>query len=51
VTHPQFKKISQRFKFEDMLSDTDCSEDYDQDMFFEGTDLRPIPTTKDLVNQ
>jgi len=35
-TNPKFQKTSRRFKFDEMLDDTECSEDYDDDMFFEG---------------
>lgn len=46
-----FQKISQRFKYDELLTDSECSEDYDTDMFFEGMELRSVPQTKDLVNQ
>ena len=36
ITNPGFKKTSMAFKCDEMLSDTEVSEDYDNDMFFEG---------------
>ena len=42
ITNPQFKKVSTRFRFYEPLADSECSEDYDEDVFFEGkapTDL------------
>ena len=36
ITHPQYKKVSQSYRFNAMLDDSECSEDYDGDMFFEG---------------
>lgn len=32
-----------------MDNDSDCSEDYDTDMFFEGLQLRKVPSQKELV--
>ena len=43
ITHPQYKKVSRAFRFSAMLDDSDCSEDYDVDMFFEGVQLTQYP--------
>ena len=34
-----------------MMEDSECSEDYDKDMFFEGNDLRNVPSNQELVNE
>ena len=31
------------------MADSECSEDYDGDMFFEGADVRKVPDVKTLV--
>ena len=36
ITNPQFVKTSSRYRYDEMLNDSDCSEDYDEDPFFEG---------------
>lgn len=43
VTHPQYKKVSKGYKHCAMLSDSDVSEDYDMDIFFEGNQNIYIP--------
>lgn len=50
-TNPIWQKVSQRFKYDEMLDDTDCSEFYDDDMFFEGAELRRVPTMQELVTE
>ncbi len=42
ITSIEFKKASSRFKYDEMLDDSQCSEDYDEDMFFNGTELTLI---------
>ena len=37
ITNPCYQKTSMAFKCDEMLNDSDCSEDYDEDMFFEGS--------------
>lgn len=51
ITDPGLVKTSLRFKYDEMLSDTDVSEDYDNDMFFEGRNPKPVPSTQELINQ
>jgi len=36
ITNPHIKKVSKRYKYYEMLNDSECSEDYDDDKFFEG---------------
>ena len=36
ITNPKFRKTSRSFKYYEDLSDSDCSEDYDDDVFFDG---------------
>jgi len=36
ITNPKYQKASVCFKYNEELSDTAVSEDYDEDMFFEG---------------
>ena len=36
ITNPQFKKVSTHFRYYEPLNDSDASEDYDEDAFFEG---------------
>ena len=38
ITNPKYEKTSHCFRYDEMLADSDCSEDYDGDMFFEGKD-------------
>ena len=35
ITDPDYIKTSQRFRYDEMLNDSECSEDYDDDLFFE----------------
>jgi hypothetical protein len=40
------------FKYLEELSDTEVSEDYDEDMFFEGlSNLRELPNYQDILQQ
>lgn len=48
ITDPRFEKTSKRFKYDEMLTDDDVSEDYDHDMFFEGINPTPVPSTQTL---
>jgi hypothetical protein len=32
-----------------MMTDSDCSEDYEHDNFFVGGNMRQVPETKELV--
>ena len=43
VTHPQYKKVSKTYKHCAMLDDSDVSEDYDADLFFEGNQSPFVP--------
>ena len=46
VTHPLLKKVSKGYRFDEMLSDTEISEDYDGDGFFEGLQPALFPQLK-----
>lgn len=41
ITNPCFKKVSDTYKHATMLEDSECSEEYDNDAFFEGG-IEPI---------
>ena len=43
ITNPKFKKVSSRFRYYDPLTDSDVSEDYDIDAFFEGKCPEDMP--------
>lgn len=49
ITNLNFQKVSQKFKYDEMLTDSECSEDYDTDVFFEGIDLKRVPTDAELL--
>jgi hypothetical protein len=36
ITGLKLKKVSSRYRFDEPLNDSDMSEDYDDDAFFEG---------------
>ena len=42
ITHPSFKKTSDMFKYDTTLDDSDCSEYYDTDKFFEGNQKKKV---------
>ena len=55
ITNPKFQKASICFKYNEELSDTAISEDYDEDMFFEGpktiNNLRELPNYIEILQQ
>jgi len=38
ITDPDYKKTSSRYLYDHMLGDSECSEDYDNDLFFESAE-------------
>lgn len=50
ITKPQHKKVSKQFKYYETLNDSECSEDYDQDMFFEGNNPEDLSLSTALTD-
>ena len=51
ITNPKFKKVSCRFRYYDPLNDSDVSEDYDTDAFFEGKCPEDLPMEMESARQ
>ena len=49
ITNPMYQKASIGFKYDEPLSETDISENYDDDMFFEGAEPRELPNYQELI--
>ena len=49
ITDPKFRKVSKMFKFFEQLSDSECSEDYDRDVFFEGIEATLEPSVRSEI--
>ena len=53
ITNPKYQKASICFKYNEELSDTAISEEYDEDMFFEGpnniNNLRELANYQDII--
>ena len=49
MTDPKFRKVSKKFKFYEQLSDSECSEDYDGDVFFEGIEATLEPSVRNEI--
>ena len=49
ITDPKYRKVSKKFKFYEQLSDSECSEDYDGDVFFEGVEATLEPSVRSEI--
>ena len=43
ITNPKYQKASIGFKYDEALSEDEVSENYDDDIFFEGAECRELP--------
>lgn len=49
ITDPKYRKVSKKFKYYEQLSDSECSEDYDGDVFFEGIEATLEPSVRSEI--
>ena len=48
ITDISLQKVSSRFKYDQMLDDSECSEDYNDDMFFEVIQQKQIEEAQEI---
>ena len=51
ITDPSFKKTSDMFQYDTTMDDSDCSEYYDSDKFFEGNQRKKVCSAAEYQDQ